>query len=155
VIASITLTLLLAFLLLSIPVAVTLAVLGLSIAQIFSPFPIHRAIGEIAWSASTDFILLAIPLFVMLGEILLQAGIAARTYNALDKWLSWLPGGLLHSNIGTSALFRGHLGFQRSHRGYNHHRGPTPGAPVWLRGEFFCGLDCLGWHLGHPDPAVD
>jgi tripartite ATP-independent transporter DctM subunit len=105
VIASVTVSLLLAFLLLSIPVAVTLAVLGLSLAQFFSPFPIHRAIGEIAWAASTDFILLAIPLFVMLGEILLQAGIAARTYNALDKWLSWLPGGLLHSNIGTSAIF--------------------------------------------------
>lgn len=104
-IAAVTLSLLLAFLLLSIPVAVTLAVLGLSIAQAFSPFPIHRAIGEIAWASSTDFILLAIPLFVMLGEILLRAGIAARTYQALDRWLSWLPGGLLHSNIGTSAIF--------------------------------------------------
>ena len=104
-IAAVTLAILLALLLLSIPVAVTMAVLGLSIAEIFSPFPIHRAIGEITWTASTDFILLAIPLFVMLGEILLKAGIAARTYSALDKWLSWLPGGLLHSNIATSAIF--------------------------------------------------
>lgn len=104
-IAAVTITILLALLLFSIPVAVTLAVLGFSIAKIFSSFPIHRAIGEITWAASTDFILLAIPLFVMLGEILLRAGIASRTYNALDKWLSWLPGGLLHSNIGTSALF--------------------------------------------------
>src|SRR5210317_2139208 len=41
----------------------------------------------------------------MLGEILLRAGIASRTYNALNRWLSWLPGGLLQANIGTSALF--------------------------------------------------
>lgn len=61
--------------------------------------------GEITWSASTDFLLLSIPLFVMLGEILLRAGIAEKTYNALNKWLSWLPGGLLQANIGTSALF--------------------------------------------------
>jgi tripartite ATP-independent transporter DctM subunit len=61
--------------------------------------------GEITWSASTDFLLLSIPLFVMLGEILLRAGIAEKTYNALNNWLSWLPGGLLQANIGTSALF--------------------------------------------------
>ncbi len=99
------LVLLLVLLLLSIPVAAALAALGLLVGQIFSPIPLHRAIGEISWTASTDFILFAIPLFVLLGEILLQAGIAARTYRALDLWLSWLPGGLMHANIGTSAMF--------------------------------------------------
>ncbi len=99
------LALLLVLLLLSIPVAAALAALGLLVGQIFSPFPLYRAMGEIAWTASTDFILFAIPLFVLLGEILLQAGIAARTYRALDLWLSWLPGGLMHANIGTSAMF--------------------------------------------------
>ncbi len=99
------LALLLLLLVLSIPVAATLSALGLLVGQIYSPFPLYRAIGEISWSASTDFILFAIPLFVLLGEILLQAGIAARTYRALDLWLSWLPGGLMHANIGTSAMF--------------------------------------------------
>jgi C4-dicarboxylate transporter, DctM subunit len=100
-----TITLLLTLLLFSIPVAVTLAILGLCLGQLFSPFPVYRAIGEISWTASTDFILLSIPLFVLLGEILLRAGIAARTYLALDRWLSWLPGGLIHANIGTAAMF--------------------------------------------------
>ncbi|SHE55234.1 TRAP transporter, DctM subunit [Desulfacinum infernum DSM 9756] len=99
------LVLLLGLLLLSIPVAAALAALGLLVGQIYSPFPLYRAMGEIAWTASTDFILFAIPLFVLLGEILLQAGIASRTYRALDLWLSWLPGGLMHANIGTSAMF--------------------------------------------------
>ena len=96
---------LLALLLLSIPVAATLAVLGLTVGGIFSEYPLYKAIGEISWTASTDFILLAIPLYVLLGEILLHAGIAERTYKALDRWLSWLPGGLMHANIGTSAMF--------------------------------------------------
>lgn len=100
-----TLFLLLALLLLSIPVAATLTILGFSIGEIFSPYPLYRAIGDISWAASTDFILLAIPLFVLLGEILLRAGIAERTYVALDRWLSWLPGGLIHANISTAALF--------------------------------------------------
>ncbi|OPX38955.1 MAG: hypothetical protein B1H12_01150 [Desulfobacteraceae bacterium 4484_190.2] len=96
---------LLVLLLLSIPVAATLAVLGLTVGGIFSEYPLYKAIGEISWTASTDFILLAIPLYVLLGEILLHAGIAERTYKALDRWLSWLPGGLMHANIGTSAMF--------------------------------------------------
>jgi C4-dicarboxylate transporter DctM subunit len=104
-IIAVTLALLLALLVMSVPVAAALIVLGLSIGEMFSDFPLHRVMGEISWSASTDFLLLSIPLFVMLGEILLRAGIAAKTYNALNKWLSWLPGGLLQANIGTSALF--------------------------------------------------
>ena len=41
----------------------------------------------------------------MLGEILLRAGIAERVYNAIAQWLSWLPGGLMHANIGSCAMF--------------------------------------------------
>lgn len=96
---------LLILLLVSIPVAATLAALGLSLGSVFSPFPLYRALGEISWTAGTDFLLLAIPLFVLLGEILLRAGIAERTYRALFYWLSWLPGGLMHANVATSALF--------------------------------------------------
>jgi C4-dicarboxylate transporter, DctM subunit len=101
----VTLALLLILLMASIPVAVAILVLGLLVGFIFSSFPLHRVMGEIFWAASTDFLLLAIPLFVLLGEILLRAGIAQRTYSALDKWLSWLPGGLMHANIGTAAMF--------------------------------------------------
>lgn len=104
-IITVTLAILLLLLVLSVPVAAALIVLGLSIGELFSDFPLYRAMGEISWSAGTDFLLLSIPLFVMLGEILLRAGIAEKTYNALNKWLSWLPGGLLQANIGTSALF--------------------------------------------------
>ncbi len=104
-IIAVTLAILLALLIMSVPVAAALIILGLSIGEIFSDYPLYRAMGEITWSASTDFLLLSIPLFVMLGEILLRAGIAEKTYNSLNKWLSWLPGGLLQANIGTSALF--------------------------------------------------
>lgn len=102
---SVALVVLLVLLALSIPVAAVLAVLGLVLGWWFSPMPIERAIGEIAWGTSTDFLLVAIPLFVLMGEILLRAGIAAKMYAALDKWLSWLPGGLMHANIATSAMF--------------------------------------------------
>ena len=49
--------------------------------------------------------LVAIPMFILLGEIMLRAGIAQRMYNAVVQWVSWLPGGLMHANIGSCAIF--------------------------------------------------
>ena len=100
-----TLLLLIALLALSVPVAAVMGVLGLALNQFFASMPLHRAMGEIIWNASSEYILIAIPLFVMLGEILLRAGIAERVYNAVAQWLSWLPGGLMHANIGSCAMF--------------------------------------------------
>jgi tripartite ATP-independent transporter DctM subunit len=96
---------LLVLLLLSVPVASTLIVLGLFLDEFFSPFPLINAMGDVLWSASDSFLLIAIPLFILLGEILVRTGIARGTYQALESWLSWLPGGLLHANIGTATLF--------------------------------------------------
>ncbi|WP_207477931.1 TRAP transporter large permease [Arenibaculum pallidiluteum] len=96
---------LLALLALSIPVAASMGVLGLVLGKLYSPMPLERAIGEIAWSTSTDTLMVAVPLFVLLGEILLRSGMASRMYGAMSQWLSWLPGGLMHSNIGACALF--------------------------------------------------
>ena len=90
---------------LSIPVGAALGVLGLLLDPLFSMLPLTRAIGELAWSSNTEFLLVAIPLFILLGEILLRAGIAQSMYGAMSLWLSWLPGGLMHANIGASTLF--------------------------------------------------
>lgn len=99
------LLLLLFLLAVSVPVAATMGVLGLALEQMFSSMPLRLAMGEIIWSASSEYILIAIPLFVMLGEILLRSGIATRVYAAIAQWLSWLPGGLMHANIGACAMF--------------------------------------------------
>ncbi|MGH1480948.1 MAG: TRAP transporter large permease [Geminicoccales bacterium] len=101
----VTLFLLLGLLILSLPVAAVLGLVGLSLDQLYSFLPLRLALGEVVWGASTDVILVAIPMFVLLGEILLRAGIAERMYNAMSHWLSWLPGGLMHSNIGACTLF--------------------------------------------------
>ena len=99
------LVLLLVFMALAVPVAASLGVLGLALEQIYSPLPLVRAIGEVTWSASTEFLLVSVPLFILLGEILLRAGFAERMYATLVHWVSWLPGGLMHSNIAACAMF--------------------------------------------------
>lgn len=99
------LVVLLVLLVLSVPVAATLIVLALFLDEFFSPFPLINAIGDVLWSASDSFLLIAIPLFILLGEILVRTGVARSTYRALESWLSWLPGGLLHANVATATLF--------------------------------------------------
>ena len=98
-------TVLLILLALSIPVAAGLFVLAVVLDWWFAPAPLMKALGAQLWDTSTSFILVAIPLFILIGEILLRSGIASKVYEALDSWLSWLPGGLMHANIGTATLF--------------------------------------------------
>ncbi len=97
--------LLLGLLALSVPVGAVLGIMGLALGEIYADLPLWFAIGEISWGANSNFTLFALPLFVMLGEILLHAGIAARMYAALAHWMSWIPGGLMHSNIATCTMF--------------------------------------------------
>ena len=100
-----TLTVLLVLIALSVPIAAVLGVLALALGQLFSVMPLHLALGDVMWENSIEFLLIAIPLFILMGEILLRSGIAERMYGALAQWLSWLPGGLMHSNVGSCALF--------------------------------------------------
>jgi len=96
---------LLGLLTLSIPVGIVLFLLGIGVDQFFTPFPLIRGLGSMVWSTSANAALIAIPFFVLLGEILVRSGTAERTYEALDKWVSWLPGGLVHANIATATMF--------------------------------------------------
>ncbi|MFV1491150.1 TRAP transporter large permease [Phaeobacter sp. JH18-32] len=96
---------LLALLSLSIPVGIVLFLLGFGIDAFFSPFPLTKGLGNLVWSTSNNATLIAIPFFVLLGEVLVRSGIANRTYAALDRWVSWMPGGLVHANVATSTMF--------------------------------------------------
>jgi C4-dicarboxylate transporter, DctM subunit len=96
---------LLALLGLAVPVAAGLGILGLILAGLYSTFPLSLALGEVSWATSNNFLLVAIPFFVLLGEILLRSGMAERMYNALVLWVPWLPGGLMHANIVACAMF--------------------------------------------------
>lgn len=102
---SITLLLLLVLAGSSLFVAAVLGVLGYSLGTFFSPFPLVRGLGEVAWSSSADFILVAVPMFILMGELLLRSGVTDAMYEALDRWVGHIPGGLMHTNIAASAVF--------------------------------------------------
>jgi tripartite ATP-independent transporter DctM subunit len=101
----IALLILIVLLALAVPVAAVLGFMGLGLSAIYSKLPLSLAMGEISWATSNNFLLVAIPFFVLLGEILLRSGMAERMYNALVLWVPWLPGGLMHTNIVACAMF--------------------------------------------------
>jgi C4-dicarboxylate transporter, DctM subunit len=68
-------------------------------------WPATLEFGTQYWGATNNFVLVAIPLFVLLGELLVRGGFTDRMYQSLSDWLNPLPGGLLHTNIGASAMF--------------------------------------------------
>ena len=102
---ALSLALLIGLMALTIPVVAVLGIIGLTLDQVYSMVPLVYGLGDVAWKANTDFILVAIPLYILLGQLLLRSGIAERMYGALSQWFSWMPGGLMHSNIVSSAMF--------------------------------------------------
>jgi C4-dicarboxylate transporter, DctM subunit len=67
--------------------------------------PIINAFGNQFWGSMEDTVILSIPLYILVGEILVRGGATDRMYKSLADWLTPLPGGLLHTNIGASAMF--------------------------------------------------
>ncbi|NRG17930.1 TRAP transporter large permease [Rhizobiales bacterium] len=92
-------------LLMSFPIAVIMVLLGVVGGVVLYGWPLLNSMGPVIWGVQNENILTAIPLFVLLGELLLRSGIADRMYGALSLWLGRLPGGLLHTNIGCCSLF--------------------------------------------------
>ena len=86
-------------------VATTMLVVGLIGAVTYLGMPSINAVGEQIWAAGEDYLLLSIPLYILLGEILMRGGATDKMYQSLANWLNRMPGGLLHTNIGASALF--------------------------------------------------
>ncbi len=64
-----------------------------------------NSVGNLMWGKMNSFVLTAIPLYILMGEILVKSQIAERMYRSLTDWVQWLPGKLLHSNIAASTMF--------------------------------------------------
>lgn len=62
-------------------------------------------VGKMMWQQNTSFVLVALPLFIFMGEILFRSGVMVRIYSAASTVVASLPGGLLQTNIAASTLF--------------------------------------------------
>ena len=88
-----------------IPVAFGLGAIALAFLVIFQGFDGLNVVAETFWSGLDEFTLVAIPMFVMMGAAIGSSPAGKDFYEALDRWLYRLPGGLVISNIGACAIF--------------------------------------------------
>lgn len=95
----------LAMMMLGLPIAVSMAAIGIIGGLLAYGMPFINSIAPVVWGVHNDNLLTSVPLFILMGELMLRSGIADRMFGALAAWLGRLPGGLLHTNIGCSALF--------------------------------------------------
>jgi TRAP-type C4-dicarboxylate transport system permease large subunit len=91
------------------PVAIAMAgssLLYILISGDLPPFAvIHRMIGGI-----DSFPLLAVPFFILAGNLMNNAGITNRIYNFALSLVGWMKGGLGHVNVIGSVIFAGMSG---------------------------------------------
>lgn len=63
------------------------------------------SIGTILWNNSTSFTLTTIPMFLLMGDLIVESELSSPFYQAIGAWIGRLPGGLLHANILTCTVF--------------------------------------------------
>ena len=87
------------------PVAFGLGVISLAFIVIFQGFNALHVVAETLYAGLHDFTLVSIPMFVMMGAAIGSSPAGKDLYEALDRWLYRVPGGLVISNLGACALF--------------------------------------------------
>ena len=88
-----------------VPVAFGLGVISIAFIMIFQGFDALHVVAETFFAGLHDFTLVSIPMFVMMGAAIGSSPAGKDLYEALDRWLYRLPGGLVISNLGACALF--------------------------------------------------
>lgn len=69
------------------------------------PFALPSTIAERAFTSLESFSLTSLPMFVLMGALLVRSGIARELFDTLLKWMGRLPGGIAHAAMGACSVF--------------------------------------------------
>ena len=86
---------------------VGLALLGTAVGglMLFRSMPVEKLLGQITFNSITVAELIALPLFILMAEILFRTELSRSLFRGLSPWTSVLPGKLLHVNVLGCTLF--------------------------------------------------
>lgn len=82
-----------------------IAIPGVVYVALNDGFNFLRSLGLVAWGSMNSYTLTAVPLFILLAEIVLLSGMGVRVYRGFSYLLGRLPGGLLQTNIVGCGIF--------------------------------------------------
>ena len=86
-------------------VYIGLAMAGVGVVALHFMRHLGSAVGAVLYNAVDSYPMAAIPLFLFLGQLVLHSGLSGRLYEGVSKFTRIIPGGLLHSNILSCAIF--------------------------------------------------
>jgi len=105
-ISAITLLLFIALLIGSVWIGLSLFAVGYCLLLFFKPnIPMDVFSSGVVWGSLIPKPLLSLPLFILMSEVLVTAGIGRSLFAGLAPWVGRLPGGLIHVNVFGSTLF--------------------------------------------------
>ena len=105
IVALVLLAVLIGLLALGVWVAIALIVVALVAIVFFSNAPAGLVMATTLWGHSHSWALAALPLFILMGEILLRSRLSQDMFSGIAPWIGRFPGRLLHVNILGCAIF--------------------------------------------------
>ena len=84
---------------------VSMSAIGMLGIIMFTSYPVGAITAKVFYNANYSFVLTCLPLFILMGELLLRSGASEHLYAGLSSWVSKIPGGLFHSNVLSCTIF--------------------------------------------------
>ena len=85
--------------------AFALGIVGVLIIVLSKGYIGLQGLSSVVWNNANSYILIAVPMFLLMGEVILRSGVSKYFYAGVATLLRRLPGGLLHANIVSCAIF--------------------------------------------------
>ena len=86
-------------------VGIALYAVGVTGMQLFRSMPVEKLLAQVSWNTATGPELVALPLFILMAEILFRTRLSEFLFRGLAPWSAMLPGKLLHVNVLGCTLF--------------------------------------------------
>ncbi len=97
---------LLILIVLGLEIAFSLALVGVAGLFLLGGLPLAQGVlSTVPYSSVASFTLVILPMFILMGELAVAAGMAQNAYVAARAWLGRLPGGFMMAAIGASTVF--------------------------------------------------
>lgn len=88
-----------------ISISITLLITGIILLMVFKNLPVDLLVSQYSFNVLTTQELIALPLFILMGEILARTKLSRSLFDGLAPWAQLFPGRLLHVNIAASTIF--------------------------------------------------
>lgn len=86
-------------------IGISIGLVGMVLFMFFIPGNTYSIQGMLQFNIMNSLTLCAVPLFIFMGEIMMRTGAGVKLYQGITPFVSYLPGGLLHANIASCAIF--------------------------------------------------